>query len=34
MTRFTIGTAFSLHFWFSEVAAAAKLEAIEPITIT
>jgi hypothetical protein len=30
MIRFTISTAFSPHFWFSGVAAAAKLEEIDP----
>lgn len=34
MTRFSRGAAFSLHFWFPAVAAAAKLEAIEPPMIT
>jgi hypothetical protein len=33
MTRFTNGSAFSLHF-SSSVAAAAKLEAIEATAIT
>ena len=32
MTRFTISADFGPHFWFSGVAAAEKLEAIEMIT--
>jgi hypothetical protein len=34
MTRFSTCIAFSYRFWFSAAAAAAKLEAIEPPTIT